>query len=128
MLMFASSTSLGESGGLSQPLPGARSNFHPPVRSALPAQTQLLDQGPVALEVVPLQVIEHPAAAADELQQTAPRVMVLRVRTQVLRELVDAGREEGDLHLRRPRVGGAPAVLADDLELGFLRVGHVTSN
>src|SRR5690242_16142522 len=117
MLMCCSSTSFVESGGLSQPLPGARSNFHPPVRSELSAQAKLLDQGAIALEVRALQIVEHPAPAPDELQQAATRVVVLRVRPQMLGELVDAGREERDLHLRRPGVGPAPAVLADDLEL-----------
>ena len=78
---------------------GARSNFHPPFpslelplsESGLPPQTELLDQGAVALEVRALEVVEQAAAAPDELEQAAARVVVLRVRAQVLGELVDPG-------------------------------------
>src|SRR5581483_12436441 len=106
---------------------GARSNFHSPVARGLSPQAELLDQGAIALQIRPLQVVEQPAAAADELEQPAPRIVVLRVRAQVLRELVDPGREEGDLHLRGAGVAPVPAVLADDLLLRFLGQAHDTS-
>lgn len=48
-------------------------------------------------------------------------MVVLAVRPEVLGELVDAPREQRDLHLGRPRVGISPAVPADDLLLCFLR-------
>src|SRR5918996_412407 len=50
------------------------------------------------------------APPADQLEQAAPRIVILRVRPQMLGELVDAGRQEGDLHLRRARVGAVSAV------------------
>src|SRR5204863_109809 len=65
-----------------------------------------------------------PAAAADELQEAAPRVVVLRVRAQMLRELVDAPRQQRDLNLRRAGVGVGTAMLADDLLLRFLGERH----
>src|SRR6185312_8586643 len=115
-----------ESGSLSQRLPpGARSNFHSP-GLVLPPQTELLDQGAVALEVRALEVVEQPATAPDELEQAAARVVVLRVRAQVLGELVDPGGEKGDLNFRRTGVALVPAVLADDLQLGFLGQSHAT--
>src|SRR5918996_6196974 len=43
---------------------------------------------------------------------------------QVLGELLDPPREEGDLYLRRPRVGGVRTVLLDDFQLGFLGEAH----
>jgi hypothetical protein len=45
----------------------------------------------------------------------------------VLGQLVDARREQRDLHLGRAGVGLALAVLADDLLFGFLAEGHRTS-
>ena len=45
----------------------------------------------------------------------------------MLGELVDPGRQEGDLHLRGTGVGPVPAVLADDVQLGFLGESHATS-
>jgi hypothetical protein len=67
-----------------------------------------------------LQVLKEPAPAADELEQPAPRVVVLGVRAEMLRQLVDAPRQQCDLDLRRAGVGVASAVLADDLALRFL--------
>src|SRR5262245_15220577 len=119
-----------ESGSLSEGQEaGARSNFHSPVLRclSLPPQAELLDQGAVALEVRPLEVVQQTAAAADELEQAAARVVILRVRAQMVGELVDPGGEKGDLHLRRTGVALVPAVLADDLQLGFLGQSHATS-
>ena len=58
-----------------------------------------LDERAVALEVVALQVVEQPAALADEHQQAAARVVVLAVLAQVLGELVDARGQQRDLDL-----------------------------
>src|SRR5262245_35029607 len=116
-----------EGGGLSQlPTVGARANFHPPAVGplVLPPEAQLLDQGSIPLEILALQVVQEPAAASDELEQAAPRVMVLRVRAEMLRQLVDARGQQCDLHLRRAGVGLTLAVLADDLLFCFLAEGH----
>src|SRR5213080_3514052 len=48
-----------------------------------------VDEGAVALEVLPLQVVQEPAAPADELQEPAARVVVVLVRPEVLRQHVD---------------------------------------
>src|SRR4051812_4727343 len=115
-----------ESGSLSQRLDSARSNFHSPLLVCLLApEAELLDQGAVALEVLLRQIVEQPAAAADELEQSAARIVILRVRAEMVGELVDAGGQEGDLHLRGPGVGPVPAVLPDDVQLGFLGQSHV---
>src|SRR3712207_9280392 len=63
-----------------------------------------------------LQVVQEAPPAPDEAQQPAARVVVLRVRAQVLGELVDARRQHRDLNLRRAGVGLAPPVLPDDLQ------------
>src|SRR5829696_4411462 len=70
----------------------------------LPAQAELGDERPVALDVLFLQVLEQPAPFADHLEQTPPRVVVVLVFAQVLRKMRYAPREHRDLHLRRPRV------------------------
>src|SRR5215212_3842665 len=95
-----------EDGGLSQRLGGARSNFHPLFRPErrLPAEPQLLDEGSVSLEVCPLQVVQEPPPASDELQEAAARVVVVLVRPQMLRQLVDPARQHRDLDLRRTGV------------------------
>src|SRR5687767_11097670 len=95
-----------------------------PLGLRLASKTELLDQCPVPLEVLALQVVQQPAAAADEHEQPAARVVVLRMRAQMLGQLVDALCEQRDLHLRRSGVSPVPAVRADDLLLGFLRERH----
>src|SRR5207249_11225199 len=42
------------------------------VRAGLPPQSQFLDQCPVSLQVVLLQIVQEPPSAADELEQPAP--------------------------------------------------------
>ena len=65
---------------------------------------ELVDDRAIAIEVGLLEVVEEPTAAADELEQSAAAVMVLRVGPEVLGQVGDAVREERDLHLRRPGV------------------------
>src|SRR5581483_9233411 len=59
-------------------------------------------------------------------QQAATAVVVLAVGLEVLGELLDAGGEEGDLHLRRAGVVVVDPVVVDHLLLrcGRLRQGH----
>src|SRR5581483_3304361 len=106
-----------EGGGLSQlRRDGARSNFHPRVFGCpLPSEPQLLDQCAVPLQVALLQVLQEPPSPADELQEPAARIVVLRMRAQVLGQLVDAAGQQGNLDLRRARIGLGAPVLADDL-------------
>ena len=92
----------------------ARSNFHPPIRAELllAPEAELLDQRAVALEILALEIVQQATAPSNELEQAAPRIVILRVGPQVLGELVDPSREERDLDRRRTRVPIAPAVLA----------------
>ncbi len=59
-------------------------------RVRLLADAEALDRGAVALEVLPLEVVEQAAAPADHLQQAATAVMILAVGLEVLGQLVDA--------------------------------------
>ena len=84
-----------------------------PRGSVLPAETQFRDQRPVPLDVVALEVAQQPTALTDKHQETSTAVMILLVDLQVLREMVDAPREERYLHLRRASIGLVEAVLSD---------------
>src|SRR5439155_1349762 len=86
----------------------------------LAANAEAGDECPVPLHVVLPDVVEQPAATADEHEQATTAVVVLLVGLQVLGEVIDAPREERDLYLRRPGVGVVDAVLGD--RRGF--VGH----
>src|SRR5215475_11068661 len=66
----------------------------------LAAEAELLDEGAIALEIFPLQVVQEPAAATDELEQPATRVVIVLMRPEMLRELVDALRQHRDLDFR----------------------------
>src|SRR5690606_8690497 len=78
------------------------------------AQAETLDQRPVARDVNSLEVVEQPATATDQQQQTAPRVVVVLVLLQVLRQARDALRQQRDLGLRGAGVGLVQAVLGQN--------------
>src|SRR5206468_6389128 len=77
-----------------------------------------------AVDVGALEVAEQAPALADHHQQAAAGVVVLAVRPQVLGELVDPFREQGDLDLGRAGVAVGSAELADQLLLSFLGQSH----
>ena len=81
----------------------------------LAAQSEPLDEHAVALDVLLAEVAELPAAAPDELEQPAPRVVVVRVLAEVIGEPPDALGQQRDLHLRRTGVSVMRLVVADDL-------------
>src|SRR5262249_49436896 len=85
---------------------------------------QLLDEGAVALEIRALEIVQKAAAPADELEQAAPRVVVVLVRAQMLGELVDPARQHRDLNLGRARVRLGAAVRLNHLLLLFLGEAH----
>jgi hypothetical protein len=74
-----------------------------------------------------VQVVQQPPASADQDQQAAPRVVVLLVLAQVLRELVDAEGHERDLHLCRAGVGLGAAELGRELALALFGQWHEAS-
>jgi hypothetical protein len=73
-----------------------------------------------------LEVVEESPSLADELEQPPPRIVILRVRPQVLRQVVDASSEKGYLHFCRTSVGRSPTVFLDDLQLDFLGEAHAS--
>lgn len=71
----------------------------------LAAQPQAIDQRLVAVRSCSPQVLEKPAPLAHQPKQPATRVMVLPVDLEMLREPVDAIRQQRHLDFRRARVG-----------------------
>src|SRR5690606_8854836 len=86
--------------------------FTPP--SGLSAQTELLDQLPVPLNVLLLQVVQKSAALPDHLVQATAGMVVLLVDLQVTGKLVDSLREDGDLDHRRARIRSVSPVSLDN--------------
>src|SRR2546423_1882855 len=67
---------------------------------SLLADAEPLDQLCVAIAVFAFEVIEQPAPLTDQLQQSAPRMMILDVRLEVLGQVADAFAEQRDLDFR----------------------------
>src|SRR5687768_16529185 len=92
----------------------------PLVQCVLSAKPELADDLPVPLDVVVLDIVEQATSTTDELHQAPTGVMVALVHLEMLGEVVDAFREDGDLHLGRTGVRVVEPVLGD--RGGF--VGH----
>src|SRR3954453_5168834 len=66
----------------------------------LSAQAEALDDRPIPVDVGLGEVVQQPAALADQQQQPPTAVVVVLVRAQVLGEVADALRHQRDLDLR----------------------------
>src|SRR5256712_13878819 len=62
-----------------------------------PPEPELGDNRPVALDVRALQVVQQAAALSNQLQQSAPRIVVVGVRFQMFGEVIDPFAEDCDL-------------------------------
>jgi len=67
-------------------------------------QIELLSDCLITVDVSCVEVIQQTAALADHQEQAATGTMVLLVYLQVFGEMVDALREQGNLHIRRTRI------------------------
>ena len=83
------------------------------------AQLEFLGDGLVAAQIRVLQVIEQAAALADHHQQSAAGAVILLVALQMLGQMVDAVREQRDLHVGGTRVLGVRLKCFDRLCLRF---------
>ena len=83
------------------------------------AQLELLGERLVAAQIRVVQIIEEPAALADHQQQPAARAVILLGRLQMLGQLVDALREQRDLHVGGTGVFGVQLKLFNRLRLCF---------
>src|SRR5688572_9225605 len=88
------------------------------------ADAELVDDGAVAREISLLQVVQEPAAATNELQQSASAVVVLRVRLEMLGQIGDPIREKRDLHLRGTGIAVMRGVRGNELRFLLLRRGQ----
>src|SRR5579859_1856776 len=97
----------------------------PGIRAAsLAAKPEPCDDGAVARVVLLHEVRKKAAALANELEESAARMVVLREALEMPGQLLDPLRQERDLDLRRTGVtfsGGEPG---DDLLLLFPRERH----
>jgi hypothetical protein len=90
----------------------------------LSPDTELFDQPFVTGKVAGMQIVQQPTALAYQLEQAATRMMIFRVRAQMLGELLDARRQQRDLYLRRSAVVGSASVGLDYFPFAGDRKGH----
>jgi hypothetical protein len=83
------------------------------------AQLQFLGDRLVASQIGMLQIVEQAAALADHDQQATARAVIFLVGLQMVGQMVDAMREQRDLHIRRTGVFGVQLKLFNRLCLGF---------
>jgi hypothetical protein len=84
------------------------------------ADPEALDHLGVAVRVLALETVEETAALAYELEEAPARVVVLRVRLEVLGEVADSLAEERDLDLGGSGIAFVGLVRADNFGLTFL--------
>ena len=83
----------------------------------LAAQTQATNQVTVAVNVALGQVLQQALAATNQKKQATTGVVIMLVGLQVLGQLTNALREQGDLCLRGTGVGLMKTVLGQDFLL-----------
>ena len=81
------------------------------------AQTEILDQLTIAVDVLVVEVLQELAATAYHLGQRTSGAEVLVVILQVLSEVLDAIGEQCHLALNRTGVLGVLAILVENLNL-----------
>ena len=64
----------------------------------LTADSELFDQPFIPRKILRMQVVKQTSALADQAQQSAARMMILRVRLQVPGQLFDSHRKDRDLN------------------------------
>jgi hypothetical protein len=71
----------------------------------LPFQTQGIDNGPVAVDIFEFDVIEQPAASANQHQQPSAGMMIFLVNLQMFGKVGNAVGQKAYLHFWRSRIG-----------------------
>src|SRR3954463_14241081 len=104
--------------------PGAAVGFRARRSTLLLTDTERLDDGAVAVDVLGLEIVQEPTTLSDQHQQAATRMVILRVHLEVLGEIRDPFRKQSDLNFRRARVTGLPGEFLDDCRLTFRCEGH----
>jgi hypothetical protein len=90
-------------------------------RERLAPETEFLDQGSVAVEILPHEIVEKATSLAHDLEQTAARVKVLRVAFEMFLKTRDALGEQRDLNFGRSRIGLTSLSGLDDVRLDGCR-------
>src|SRR5262245_30726880 len=88
------------------------------------ADSELVDEAAVPLQVLLLQVVQQAPPLPDQHHEPATGMMVLRVGLEMLGQVADALAQDGDLDLGRPGVLGVGPEPTDDVGLPLLGESH----
>jgi hypothetical protein len=89
--------------------------------AVLLAEAQLCDDCAVTLDVLLVEVSQLPPALAHHFEKPAPGVVVLAVDAQMLRKVINALGEHGNLHFGGTGVRRVLMVLFDDFRFALCR-------
>lgn len=90
----------------------------------LVAQVQTLGDAQITLVVGFAQVGEQAAALTNHFEQTSATRLIFFVGAQVIGQLLDASRQNGDLNFGRARIRAVTMIVADEFGLDFFREWH----
>ena len=106
---------------LTQQQGGINSTLSKKVSCLLLSESELLNQSAVTIQIRLLQIAEQASSLTNHHEKTSSRMVILRIRLQVLGELRDALGQNCNLNLRRTRVAFFSAVCLDELCLLLFR-------
>jgi hypothetical protein len=92
--------------------------------SGLSPDTELFNEPFIAIEVLRMQIIEQSAPFAYEPQKPEARMVVFRVRLQMLGQLLNPSSEYRNLDFGRAAVSRSPGVALDNFPLAGGLEGH----
>lgn len=104
-----------EAARVGQKTSGRMSSVGLALLGSLLSQAETGDGQPVSLNVLVAEVRQEPPSPPDQLKKAASRVMIMPMRPEVVGEAIDPFGQEGDLDLRRPRIGVVDPEIGDDV-------------
>jgi hypothetical protein len=93
-------------------------------RMELAADAQTRNQSLIAFRTPAAQVIQQPSPPRDHLQQTSARMMIFRMRREVLLKLQNSPAQDSHLYFWRPGIRLMDPELRDNFSLCFASQCH----
>ena len=83
------------------------------------ANSQPLDESPVPLHILGLEVVEEMPPLSHELQQPPAGMMIFNMRFEMVRQIIDPFAQDRNLDFRRSRIRGVRLEPLDDFLLSL---------
>jgi hypothetical protein len=72
------------------------------------------DHRAISLDILLLEIIEETSPLTYQFQKPSPGMMILCMGLEMFGQIIDPLAQDGDLNLRRPRIGNMSLVFLDD--------------